>query len=98
MKGADFIIIFSAVLCPVMCRLPEQLYGSWSATKAGKWAKALLDAGGDVMDQDKMWQQEVSRDRLNARRPEPLEDDMCWSCLIQLCHAKLAEHLDLQST
>ena len=49
-------MLSSAVLCPVIYRFPEQLCGSWSATPEGQRAKAFLDAGGDVMDQDKMWQ------------------------------------------
>ncbi|CAE7943702.1 Cacybp [Symbiodinium sp. KB8] len=46
----------STVLCPVIHRFPEQLCGSWSATPEGQRAKVFLDAGGDAMDENKMWQ------------------------------------------
>ncbi|CAE7208927.1 unnamed protein product, partial [Symbiodinium sp. CCMP2456] len=46
----------STVLCPVIYRFPEQLCGSWFATPEGQRAKAFLDARGDAMDHDKMWQ------------------------------------------
>lgn len=37
-------------------RFPRLLCGSWSATPEGPRANAFLDAGGDVLDPDEMWQ------------------------------------------